>query len=209
MKIKNKQKGFTLIELMVVMSIIALLSSIIFASIKTVRENALITKTVSEMKSLQNAVELYKNNFGYYPDERNGDLSEPGILYIEEDSYNPGWGNNLTGGGGYMSIIKDYLVDNKYIATAPHAPNYPNNCQENACVDNGYLLGYSTDLGDISSGGYYYMCGDQIVSNYVIFLYANTKKINLPILKNIYPGYNPNNDFLAGIPDRYTYCISQ
>jgi general secretion pathway protein G len=53
-------KGFTLIELMVVISIISLLSSIVLASVKEVREKARATKFRAEVDQFINALELYR-----------------------------------------------------------------------------------------------------------------------------------------------------
>lgn len=70
----NKNKGFTLIELMIVISIVALLSSIILASIKTARDRAIATKFKSEIYQFINALELYgANNNGRYPHDGRGD----------------------------------------------------------------------------------------------------------------------------------------
>ncbi len=63
----KKDKGFTLIELMVVISIIGLLSSIVLASIKNVRDKSLGTKFRSEMQQFIYALELYKNDNQEYP----------------------------------------------------------------------------------------------------------------------------------------------
>jgi prepilin-type N-terminal cleavage/methylation domain-containing protein len=66
--IKNN-KGFTLIELMVVISIIGLLSSIVLASIKVARDKSVATKFKSEIQQFVSALELYKTSTGKYPYE--------------------------------------------------------------------------------------------------------------------------------------------
>ena len=63
----NKRRGFTLIELLVVIAIIGLLSSIVLASLNTARVKGRDTKRVSEMRSIQTAVELYYSTNGHYP----------------------------------------------------------------------------------------------------------------------------------------------
>lgn len=199
---------------MVVISIIALLSSIVLASIKSAREKAQITKTVSEMKSMQTALELYRSDKGYYPDDRNGvDLylpDNPGFTYFEDyydgDIYN---GTNLTSLQGFSYVVQDYLVNNKYIAKIPQSPNYPNNCEPYSisCINSGYFLGYSTEVYP-SDSSRYYMCGEDIVKNYAIFFYANSKKINLPIYKRVIDGVVEENDIWTDLPGRYTYCLS-
>lgn len=64
---KNKTKGFTLIELMVVISIIALLSGIILAGVSQARESAKVRAFRSEVDQFINALELYRIEKGVYP----------------------------------------------------------------------------------------------------------------------------------------------
>lgn len=64
----RNQKGFTLIELLVVIAIIGVLSSVVLASLNTARERAANAKRLSDMKQIQNALELYAlTNSGNYP----------------------------------------------------------------------------------------------------------------------------------------------
>jgi prepilin-type N-terminal cleavage/methylation domain-containing protein len=62
-----KNKGFTLIELLVVISIISLLSTIVLASLNTARAKARDAVTVQNIKQLTLAMELYKDDNGFYP----------------------------------------------------------------------------------------------------------------------------------------------
>lgn len=55
-------RGFTLIELLVVIAIIALLSSVVLASISSSREKARDTKRLADMRQVQIALELYYNS---------------------------------------------------------------------------------------------------------------------------------------------------
>ncbi len=67
-RIKNKFEGsFTLIELLVVIAIISLLSSIVFASTSPVRTSARDTVRVSDIRQIQNALELYYDTHQAYP----------------------------------------------------------------------------------------------------------------------------------------------
>lgn len=63
---KNK-KGFTLVELMVVMSIISLMSSLVFASINTARARARDSARYSAVQQMRNAIELYITKYGHAP----------------------------------------------------------------------------------------------------------------------------------------------
>lgn len=66
--ILRKDSGFTLIEVMVVITIIGLLASTVLAAMSTARTKARDTTRVQVVKELQKALELYRNaNGGNYP----------------------------------------------------------------------------------------------------------------------------------------------
>ncbi len=60
-------RAFTLIELMVVISIISLLSSIVLASVNTARAKARDARRLSDMHNIQIALELYRQTNNQYP----------------------------------------------------------------------------------------------------------------------------------------------
>lgn len=61
-------KGFTLIELMVVITIIGLIASTVLAALSSARAKARDATRVQTVKELQKALELYRNvNNGNYP----------------------------------------------------------------------------------------------------------------------------------------------
>lgn len=67
MKFHRKEKGFTLIELLVVVSIIGVLSSIVLSSLNTARSRARDVRKISELRSLQTALEIYHLDNNAYP----------------------------------------------------------------------------------------------------------------------------------------------
>ncbi|MEK7167520.1 MAG: prepilin-type N-terminal cleavage/methylation domain-containing protein, partial [Patescibacteria group bacterium] len=67
----EEEKGFTLVEVLVVISIIMLLSSIAFTSFKSIRSKARDAQRIVEIKQLQTALELYYEKNGHYPVSRN------------------------------------------------------------------------------------------------------------------------------------------
>lgn len=69
-KINSKtklSKGFTLLELLIVIVIVGFLAAIIIASVNSARARGRDTKKITEMKSMQNALQIYFSTNGYYP----------------------------------------------------------------------------------------------------------------------------------------------
>jgi len=65
-RVRNR-KGMTLVEILLVISIIAILAGILLPVIASVRRQGQVTATVLEIQNLKNAIEQYKNKFGDYP----------------------------------------------------------------------------------------------------------------------------------------------
>ena len=80
---KSARAGFTLIELLVVISIIALLSSVVLSSLNTARSKSRDARRMADVKSIQAAVELYRNDNSSFP------------------TTNGAWRGNCSGYGGY------------------------------------------------------------------------------------------------------------
>lgn len=110
---KNKHtKGFTLIELMVVISIIGLLSSIVLASLKDAKDKSVATKFKAEINQLVNALELYKNDNGIYPYE-DGSVGRNVTAYINNSNSE---GVNVT-----VPFLSTFLYP-KYLKSLPQVP---------------------------------------------------------------------------------------
>lgn len=59
--------GFTLVELLVVISIISLLSSVVFASVNSARAKARWARMMADFREMSTAAEFLLNNEGFYP----------------------------------------------------------------------------------------------------------------------------------------------
>jgi type II secretion system protein G len=102
---KNKKGGFTLIELLVVISIISLLSSVVLSSLNDARAKARDARRMSDIKQIQNALEMYRNDKGEYP-----------ILSVSTA------GTADTGSETRWLSLQSSLVNNKYITALPTDP---------------------------------------------------------------------------------------
>lgn len=60
-------RGFTLIELMVVISVIGILSTIVYANLGSANPKARDAERQADIRNLQTAIEQYKNKVGRYP----------------------------------------------------------------------------------------------------------------------------------------------
>ncbi|MCK5021635.1 MAG: prepilin-type N-terminal cleavage/methylation domain-containing protein [Candidatus Pacebacteria bacterium] len=67
MFVEKYKKGFTLTELLIVVAIIGILSSIVLTSMGNVREKAKDAKRISDIKQIQLALELYYDVNSSYP----------------------------------------------------------------------------------------------------------------------------------------------
>lgn len=66
-KFKKPEKGFTLTELLVIVAIIGIFASVISPNLLESRAKARDAKRVSELKDLEQAVELYFQNYYQFP----------------------------------------------------------------------------------------------------------------------------------------------
>jgi len=64
---KRRRHGFTILELLVVVAIIAVLASIILVSFTEVRLKSRDTKRISDMREIEKALVLYQDNIGIFP----------------------------------------------------------------------------------------------------------------------------------------------
>lgn len=110
--------GFTLIELMVVLSIIGLLASIILASVNTARAKARDARRLEDIKQIQNALEFFYDKYGKYPNSNNGSLGcvgsppapSPTPSYCNSTKNNPVWIRNVAGAPGDPVDISEFMT---------------------------------------------------------------------------------------------------
>ncbi len=82
------KRGFTLMELLVVITIIAILSGLLLPAVQRIRAKASVVKAAAAIDTLKVALSMYQQDYGYYPPsyevtQRNG------------NSFNPAWNTTL------------------------------------------------------------------------------------------------------------------
>jgi len=63
----NRTTGFTLVEVAVVITIIALLAAFSIPQLSRMRANARDTRRIADLRTIRNALNMYYATYGYYP----------------------------------------------------------------------------------------------------------------------------------------------
>ncbi len=156
------KSGFTLIELLVVIAIVAVLTSLSVVGLNTIRSKSRDTKRVSDIRQMQTALEIYKNDNGTYPvaiTSGNNLVGSDGTVYMEKVPTPPGKNDG--------SCTSDLYT---YSATAPYSAYSISYCLGSgiqgvgpggcSAVAGNMCLSYA--LRDVGPGGGYIFYDDEI-----------------------------------------------
>ncbi len=109
------KKAFTLIELLVVIVIIGILATLSTVTFGKVRSKARDTKRISDIRQVQTALEIYKNDNGAYPAQvifGNSLVGPDNIVYMKQIPSAPGKpdGSCLVDTYQYLSTASGYQI---------------------------------------------------------------------------------------------------
>jgi prepilin-type N-terminal cleavage/methylation domain-containing protein len=77
----NQKKGFTLIEILIVVAIIAILASVVLVGLGPTQQAGRDARRISDLSEVQNGLELYYNKYGIYPGSAAGVAQSPGATW--------------------------------------------------------------------------------------------------------------------------------
>ena len=87
MKANKKRQGFTIVELLTVMGVIAILISLLVPALTLVRDYSKEIQQMAQFHAIDVGLEMYKAEFGSYPPSNdNKDLYEPAKDHPEDDT---------------------------------------------------------------------------------------------------------------------------
>ena len=117
------RRGFTLLELLTVISIIVILAGFVMPALNRARQKAFQTKVKAQIAGLELALSMYESDVGRFPDTdfttQNPDSGYGNVLvtwFVNDGKANPaGWE------GPYMDF-KDNEVDGDYVVDAWNQP---------------------------------------------------------------------------------------
>lgn len=143
---QSKARGFTLIELLVVIAIIAILSSVVLASLSAARTKARDARRAADMNQILTALNLYYDQYGCLPTTDTPSPCRPaGSTYLEGNG--GGWDySSQTGNAGASTYDQNSATFMKFLVEAGYMSRVPvdpvNNMDDNNITGTKYAYRY-------------------------------------------------------------------
>ena len=120
----KRQRGFTLIEIMVVVVILAVLGALVVPKILENVDKARVTRAASDIRAIQTALDLYRLDNFKYP------TTEQGLQALVTQPSDPSITNYRS--GGYLSSLPKDPWNNpyQYVNPGPGGRDYDNDVRQ-------------------------------------------------------------------------------
>ena len=110
---RSRQRGFTLIEIMVVVVILAVLGALVVPKIIENVDKARVTRAAADIRAIQTALDLYRLDNFKYP------TTEQGLQALVTQPVDPTITNYRA--GGYLPTLPKDPWNNPYVYVSPGA----------------------------------------------------------------------------------------
>ena len=127
---RNRSRGFTLIEIMVVVAILGMIASVVAVGVVKQLANAKISGAALDIKGFEDGLLLYKMKHGHFPSTSDG----LGVLYVE--GYLKGEVKKDPWGADYVYVFPGQKHPDSYDIISYGADNQPGGEGENADIMN-------------------------------------------------------------------------
>ena len=183
--IKNISRGFTLIEVLVVIAIISILAGVIAVNSAESNQKARDEKRQADLRALQSAIEMYKNKYGRYP---------AGCNSVGSWSGQPGSGYDCGSGTEYIVGLAPEFI-----------PVLPKDPKLNSSVANS---GYMYMVNDNDNGTVYKLMAMNTVESEIVTYSHPLKSCDvIPTSSGGFPATGSNGIYTGGFCS-YTSAIS-
>lgn len=159
-------QGFTLIELLVVMAILGILATVLVGGFQSAQFRGRDAQRKSDLKQLSNALELFYNDYGFYP---SGDSSGSILAcpYSSDVSLACKWGSGIFTDSKtvyFKSMPQDPSIGQYFYRVVSGSGNkkfqifaHLENPKDSGCIG-----------GDCANPGINYYCGGKLKCNFAI-----------------------------------------
>lgn len=156
---KFNRKGFTLIEVLIVVAIIGILASVVLVGLGPLQKQGRDARRISDLKSVQAGLEIYYGKCGFYP---GNSIDAQGVCPA---SFNAIGGTDAAAWTALTTSLKSAGISN-----VPVDPNKSRNyAYATDATGNSYILRAQLDdsgnqalNGDIDADTYSVACGDAV-----------------------------------------------
>ena len=141
--LKKKRGGFTLLELLVVVAVIGILASVILVGVAAFRGRARDSRRISDLRQLQNALELCFTRNGEYPaslaDLTSATVCNVGVTQIPVDPSDESTYGYCRNAGNNRYVLGSVLEENNSVHRDMIATTFTSICPPVGTVRNGTI----------------------------------------------------------------------